>query len=191
MDAAHCDRPITGTEYLAWETRQDIRHEFIDGAVVAMTGGSLSHNDLTVKLTLEIAPQVQPKGCRAHVADAKVFVNATGNYFDPDLAVSCDRRDLDAQQALQFPCLIIEVLSPSTAAKDRGEKLRNYRTIPTLEEYVLVDTVQVFVECFRRSGDVWMYRSYEAGDVVLFESIDVSIEVDRLYENIALVPEEE
>ena len=72
MDAAHCDRPLTETEYLAWEATQDIRHEFIDGAVVAMTGGSLSHNDLTVKLILEIAPKVQPKGCRAQVADAKV-----------------------------------------------------------------------------------------------------------------------
>ena len=90
-----------------------------------------------------------------------------------------------------FPVAIIEVLLPSTAAKDRGKKLRNYRTIPTLQEYVLVDTVQVFVECFRRSGDFWTYRSYEAGDVVLLESIDVSIEVDRLYENIALIPEEE
>ena len=72
MDAAHCDRPLTETEYLAWEATQDIRHEFIDGAVVAMTGGSLSHNDLTVRLILEIAPKVQPKGCRAQVADAKV-----------------------------------------------------------------------------------------------------------------------
>ncbi|MBE9040609.1 Uma2 family endonuclease [Oscillatoriales cyanobacterium LEGE 11467] len=191
MDAAHCDRPLTAIEYLAWEASQEIRHEFIDGVVVAMTGGSLSHNDLTVKLILEIAPQVQPKGCRAQVSDAKVFVNATGNYFYPDLVVSCDRRDRDAQQSLQFPCLIIEVLSPSTAAKDRGKKLRNYRTIPTLQEYVLVDTVQVFVERYRRSCDLWTYRSYEAGDVVLFESIDVSIEVDRLYENIVLIPEEE
>ncbi|MGI0488856.1 Uma2 family endonuclease [Pantanalinema rosaneae CENA516] len=177
---------ITVEEYLDWEPRQEIRHEYWDGEVIAMTGGTIPHNDIALNLYTALRPHVRVRGCRVNVADVKVQVSPT-LYFYPDLLVSCDTRDQAAMKLIQFPKLIVEVLSPSTASSDRGDKFRAYHKLSSLQEYVLIDSEAVSVECYRRSERRrWIYEPYTEGDTILLESIEFSCAIDLLYENVTL-----
>lgn len=177
---------MTAEEYLEWEALQDVRYELIDGIAVAMTGGTIAHNDIALNFNDKLRPILRPKGCRVNGFDVKVTLEATGNYFYPDLVVSCDDRDLEATQEIRFPRLLIEVLSPKTEAKDRGIKWQHYRQIPTLQEYVLVSCDRILVECFRRREAFWMYQALGTGEILQLESVGVSVAVDDLYEGVAI-----
>jgi Uma2 family endonuclease len=177
--------PITPQAFLAWEKTQELRYEYVNGTIVAMTGGSIPHNDLAVNLLLLLAPHVKSKGCRINVADVKVKMRRRFRY--PDLVVTCDERDKSAIALFQYPKLIVEVLFPGTESIDRGEKFQEYRNIPTLQEYVLISCDRKSVEVFRRSeGRVWLYESYEADDVLTFASVEFECAIATLYEGIAL-----
>ena len=128
---------MTFEEYLVWELDQDIRYEYINGEVFAMTGGTIPHNDLALNLYRNLYPHLRSRGCRVNVSDVKVQVSPNSVYFYPDLIVSCHPNDLNARKFIQNPTLIVEVLSPSTSNKDREEKFRYYLTMPSLQEYIL------------------------------------------------------
>jgi len=156
MLATPQSRGFTPDEYLAWEREQPIRHEYIDGEVYAMTGGTLPHNAITLNLYSELRLHLRKRGCFGYVSDVKVQVSEKGAYFYPDLVVSCDERDRRATESLQYPKLI-----PSTAGFDRGDKFKFYRPIPTLEEYVLIDSEKVAIDCYRKtSGGKWELTVY-------------------------------
>lgn len=175
---------MTVEEYLAWEPRQELRYEYVNGDIVAMTGGSIAHNDIAINLLSALRPHLRQQGCRINLADVKVNVAAT-LYQYPDLIVTCDPQDQQATDAFSHPKLIVEVLSPNTEAKDRGEKLREYRALPSLEEYVLISSTQISVEIYRRAeGKFWLYSSYAEEDSIKLESIDFEFPVRLLYENI-------
>lgn len=112
---------MTGSEYLDWEAKQPIKHEYIQGEVYATTGGTLPHNDIALNFYSLVRSHIRAKGCRINVADAKVWLSGSGPYLYPDVVVSCDERDRRATDAISYPKLIVEVLSPSTAAFDRGD----------------------------------------------------------------------
>jgi Uma2 family endonuclease len=150
---AHRQQPLMSVaEYLVWEAEQSSRHEYINGEVYAMAGGTLAHNDITVNLTSALRNALRGMGCKVRMSDAKVKVSERGPYFYSDLVVSCDDRDRQATDAIAYPKLIIEVLSPSTAGFDRGDKFKFYRRFSTLEEYVLVDAEKVGVDCYRKTA---------------------------------------
>ncbi|NJK37571.1 MAG: Uma2 family endonuclease [Oscillatoriales cyanobacterium RM2_1_1] len=154
-------RGLTPAEYLAWEAKQPIKYEYIDGEVYAMTGGTLPHNDIAVNLTTMLRTALRGTGCKVRMSDAKVRVSESGPYFYPDLVVSCHEQDRRATDAIHYPKLIIEVLSPSTAGFDRGDKFRFYRRIPTLQEYMLIDAEKVGVDCYRKtSAGKWELTTY-------------------------------
>jgi Uma2 family endonuclease len=136
--------------YLDWEPQQEIRYEYINGEVYAMTGGTIPHNDIAINLLSAVLPQIRAQGCRVNMADVKLQVDASGLYYYPDLIVSCDSRDLNAHKFIQFPKLIVEVLSPGTAEKDRGDKFRDYQCIPSLQEYLLINSDKISAECYKR-----------------------------------------
>lgn len=183
---AHPQDFMSAEDYLDWEQEQEIRHEYLDGELVAMTGGTVPHNDIAINLLMLLRPQVRSRGCRLNMADVKVQVTPTV-YFYPDLVVSCDHRDRTAIKLIQFPKLIIEVLSPGTEGSDRGRKFTLYRTLATLQEYVLVDSTQISVECFRRDkGRQWLYVPYTTGEVFTLESVEFSCPIDQLYEEVLL-----
>ena len=188
---ATCQLPaMTIAEYLEWEPLQELRYEYIHGAVIAKTGGSIPHNDIALNLYRAFYPQVQPNACRINVADVKVEVSSSSPYYYPDVVVICDPRDLTARKLLRHPKLIVEVLSPGTEAKDRGEKFAHYRSSPTLQEYVLIESEKVGVECYRRGeGRLWLYYPYTAGDIITLESIDFSFAIALLYENVTFEEE--
>ncbi len=149
MIVSHEFSSMTPQEYLEWEERQLIKYEYVDGFVFAMTGGTLPHNDIAVNLTTALKKHLRGKGCKVRMADAKVGVSKNGPFHYPDVIVSCDERDRRAIKLMQYPCLIVEVLSPSTEGFDRGDKFKHYRCIKTLKEYVLISAEKMSVECYR------------------------------------------
>ncbi len=180
---------MTVAEYLAWEAEQPFKHEYINGDVYAMAGGTLPHNDIAVNLTSVLRNSLRGTGCKVRMSDAKVKVAANGPYFYPDVVVSCDESDRRATDAISYPKLIIEVLSPSTAAFDRGDKFRFYRRIPTLQEYVLIDAEKVGVDCYRKTSEgKWELTAYpeeESGEESLeLVSLDFHCPLALIYEEV-------
>jgi Uma2 family endonuclease len=182
---------MTVAEYLAWEAEQSLKHEYINGEVYAMTGDTLPHNDIAVNLTTILRNTLRGSGCKVRMSDAKVKISERGPYFYPDLVVSCDDRDRQATDVISYPKLIIEVLSPSTAGFDRGDKFKFYRRISTLQEYVLIDAEKVGVDCYRKtSAGKWELTAYpeDAADVenpiLELVSLDFQCPLALLYEEV-------
>ncbi|HIK30561.1 MAG TPA: Uma2 family endonuclease [Oscillatoriales cyanobacterium M59_W2019_021] len=181
---------MTAEEYLEWEAQQDIRYEYVDGEVFAMTGSTIPHNDIALNLYSILRPHLGSRGCRANVSDVKAQLNSQRQYYYPDVIVSCDPEDLKARKFIQNPTLIAEVLSPSTSAKDRGEKFTNYLKIPTLQEYLLIDSEKISVERYcRGEGRMWLYYPYIPGDVVTLSSLELEFPIEILYEGIVFETE--
>ncbi len=182
---------MTIEEYLLWELDQELRYEYINGEVFAMTGGTIPHNDIALNLYTALRPHLRPRGCRINVSDVKVQVTPKSPYFYPDLIVSCDHQDLNAHKFIQNPKLIAEVLSPSTTSKDRGEKFRYYLGMPTLQEYILIDSEKISVERYcRGEGRMWLYYPYTTGDIVTLSSIEFELPIELFYEGVGFETEE-
>jgi Uma2 family endonuclease len=172
-------------EYLAWEPLQQLRHEYIDGEVFAMTGGTKPHNRIAGNLYTALDSHVAQSGCEVYIADVKVQVATANTYSYPDVVVTCDPRDRESNSIVQYPCLIVEVLSPSTEAYDRGGKFAKYRQMETLQEYVLIDSEQIGVDCFRRNAQgLWVLYPYTAEDTITLESVGLSLPITALYRQV-------
>ncbi|MDJ0844682.1 Uma2 family endonuclease [Crocosphaera sp.] len=183
---------MTPEEYLEWEEKQPLKYEYMDGEVYAMTGGTIPHNTIALNLASTLKNHLRNKGCKIQINDVKVQLSEQGPYHYPDVVVSCDQRDKKAFKFLQHPCLIIEVLSPSTEGFDRGKKFRNYRQIETLKEYVLVSADQKLIECFRLNNKgVWELYSFGENEELQLQSIDFSCPVELIYEDVVLMDESE
>jgi Uma2 family endonuclease len=175
---------MSAQEYLVWEPTQEERYEYWDGDVVAMSGGTRNHNRVSLNCSKLLDEALADRPCEVYIVDVKVQVEPGRKYFYPDVVVTCDERDVDAQ-FVQFPCLIIEVLSPSTEAIDRGTKFANYRKSATLQEYVLIQVEQPGVEVFRRNEQgQWVLSEYSLGDRLLLESVGVEIAIADVYRQI-------
>ena len=178
---------MTPEEYLEWEARQEIRHEYCDGEVFAMAGGTKAHDKLAFNLRRLLVDCVEDQDCDITGSDVKVVVDSKMSYRYPDLAVSCDERDKKEATFYRYPKLIVEVLSPGTEAVDRGEKFQEYIQISTLEEYVLISANQIQVECFRRGeGRMWRYLPYKAGETVTIASLNLELPIEQIYRNVRL-----
>jgi Uma2 family endonuclease len=183
---------MTAAEYLVWEPTQEGRHEYWDGEVVAMSGGTRNHNRILGNFFKILDDLLLDRDCDVYIADVKVQVEPGRKYFYPDVVVTCDDRDEDTEY-VRSPCLIIEVLSPSTEAIDRGAKFAKYRQFLTFKEYVLVNTSEPKVEVFRRNEKgQWVLSEYDLEDRLLLESIaegrfstnDVEIAIADLYRQV-------
>jgi Uma2 family endonuclease len=175
---------MSAAEYLEWEPTQEERYEYWDGEVVAMSGGTRNHNRISLNFSKLLDDALINRDCEVYIADVKVQVEAGQKYFYPDVVVTCNKSDDDAQ-IVQFPCLIIEVLSPSTEAIDRGAKFARYRQFTSLQEYVLVQVDCPKVEVFRRNDlNQWVLSEYDLEDRLLLESIGVKIAISDLYRQI-------
>lgn len=142
---------LTPAEYLTWEAQQPLRFEYVNGHGVAMTGGNIPPYQIAINLVALLRPHLRGQNCRVLSGDAKVAVSESGPLYYPDESVTCDPRDRNARAYIRFPCLVLEALSASTEARDRGLKSRHYRQIETLQEYGLIDPDRVLVECYRRN----------------------------------------
>ncbi|WP_377477757.1 MAG: Uma2 family endonuclease [Microcoleus anatoxicus] len=179
------ERYFTPEEYFAWEEQQLEKHELIDGHVYAMTGGTRNHSDIAGNFLTTIKPHLRGSGCKTYNSDCRVNILNTRNYTYPDLSVTCDRRDNSSPQYITYPCLIVEVLSDSTEAYDRGKKFDKYRRNPNLIDYVLVSSDEMAIDIYHRNdaGD-WLILSDRAGDRVELKSIGLSLAIEQFYEEI-------
>ncbi len=177
---------ITVEEYLEGEPASTVRHEYIGGAVYAMAGGSKEHNQICGNFYLALDRHFgDANACRVFFNDLKVRLLISGEdiFYYPDVAVACDPRDTDSH-SLRFPRLIVEVLSPTTEQTDRREKLLAYRTIPTLEEYVIVAQDRIEVTLFRRA-EGWQSATFTQLDqTVRLASVDLELPVAAIYRRI-------
>ncbi len=173
------------TEYLEWEAKQPLKHEYINGEVFAMTRGTIIHNDITINVTTALKSHLRGKGCKVQMTDVKLGISQQVNFFYTDVMVTCGARDKKEHLIVYHPCLIIEVLSPSTEAFDRGDNFKFYRQIDTLKEYVLIDSQKINVEVFRLNDNgFWELHPYQDSDQVSVQSIDFSCPISLIYEEV-------
>ena len=147
-------------EYLALEERSAVKHEFLDGHVWAMAGGSPDHGAVAANIIAILSNQLRGRPCRVFTSDVRIRVKATGLATYPDVSVVCGKQETDPEDpkngTVINPCLLVEVLSPSTEDYDRGEKLAHYKQIPSLQEVVLVAHEENRIELWRRrQQDRW------------------------------------
>lgn len=182
---------MTIEEYLAWEPLQELRYEYDNGEVFAMTGGTIPHNDIALNFYTALRPHLRGRGCRVNVSDVKVQVTPKSPYYYPDVIVSCDPQDQNARKFIQNPKIIVEVLSPGTASRDRGEKFTNYLKMPSLQEYLLIDSEKISVERYcRGEGRMWLYYPYIEEDVITLSSIEFEMAIALIYEGVVF-PEQD
>jgi len=182
------DRFVTVEEYLQLEERSPMRHEYVGGMVFAMTGGSLRHSEIVGNIYTSLRPGARTRRCRIYASDALVEVDTEHIYY-PDVVVACDARDTDARM-LKHPCLLVEVLSPSTSTTDRREKASAYRTIEALRSYLVVHQAQILVEhYFRDDQGAWHLEFVQDGAVTL-RCPEVALQLADIYEEFPL-PENE
>lgn len=181
---------MTVEAFLAWEREQVDRHEFHDGAVFAMAGGSPRHNALVAALLGELRGALRDGPCRALSSDQRVAL-AGERYVYPDGAVVCGPPQLEHGDVLTNPTAIFEVLSSGTEAYDRGNKWEGYRRLPSLDDYLLVSQQVARIEQFQRQGDgTWRYSVAESGDQVTLCSGAV-IDIDAVYAGTFDLPSDE
>ncbi|MCW6053540.1 Uma2 family endonuclease [Lyngbya sp. CCAP 1446/10] len=179
------DRSFTPEEYFSWEEKQLERHELIDGRVYAMSGGTQNHSAIKLNFCSLIRSHLRGNPCRVFNSDLKVNILNTPNYTYPDLSVTCDDRDREHPLYITYPCLIVEVLSNSTEAYDRGKKFEKYRRNPNLVDYVLVSSDEIAIDIYHKNdAGEWVILSYRSGDMVEFQSINLSLPIEQLYEEI-------
>lgn len=177
-------------EYFALDRSSiDVRYEFIDGHVSMLAGGTANHSIIAANMIRELGLLLRGGPCRVYTSDMKVKLSEK-RYVYPDVSVSCDERDTGSVEIIQNPCLIVEVLAPSTESTDRGKKFTYYRTRPSIHEYVMIDTQMQAVEMYRRASEnLWMLHLFGADDQVTLASLGISFSVASLYENVN-VPKE-
>lgn len=189
MSALPYAERLSEVEYLALELKSDIKHEFIDGYLYAMTGASEAHIRISGNIFAVLHGRLRGSSCTVYNSDMRVRIAATGNYTYPDVTVVCGERrfgDDEHIATLLNPTLIIEVLSPTTEGYDRGKKFHEYQTLSSLQDYVLVAQDAARIECFSRGeSDTWILTQAEGIDsVMMLSSIDVALSLADVYEQV-------
>lgn len=180
---------LTAAEYLELERRAEVRSEYIAGRMYAMSGASEAHSLITTNLVREISSRLRTRDCKTYSADMRVKVSPTGMYTYPDVVLVCGKAEFEDahKDTLLNPTVIIEVLSKSTEAYDRGEKFAHYRRIESLREYVLVSQTRMRIEHYRREGDEWVLSEVSDPDGTMhLPSIDCHIAINTIYEKVEL-----
>ncbi len=179
---------LTPDRYLQMEDVSNIKHEYIDGQVYAMAGASDPHITIALNLASDLRTHVRGSSCRVYISDMKARIESLNRFYYPDVMVTCDPNDQETSTYKRFPTLIVEVLSDSTEAFDRGDKFVDYQEIESLREYVLISTKRQRVECFRRNEQgLWVLQSYRPEQTSFrLDSISFEGKLEGLYENVTL-----
>lgn len=175
--------------YLAWEAGQPGKHEYLRGEVFAMVGAVEAHVTVALNLAMALRNHVRGGPCSVFISDMKLRVAADDAYYYPDVFVTCAPSDRAEDRYKSAPSLIVEVLSPSTDAYDRGDKFASCRKLPSLQEYVLVNPARMSVEIFRRDDqNRWVLYPFETGQVVEFASVGLHLHIEAIYEDVRFDP---
>jgi Uma2 family endonuclease len=173
---------MSAQDFLAWDQTQTIRHEFVDGELFSMAGAEDRHVTVTGNFYMALRQHLAGTPCRVLMVDTKVHVAAANSYFNPDVLVTCDSADHSNRLVKSNPKLLVEVLSPSTAAYDRGDKFAHYRRIDALQEYAVVDIDSRRTDIFRKGADgLWVLHPFEAGAAIHLTSVALDISAEQLF----------
>jgi len=172
-------------EYLLFEETATTKHEYLDGETFAMTGGTLAHNKISTNILKTLFGQLESSGCNVYMSDVKVRIEANNSFYYPDVLVDCGSYQKE-RLFVESPSIIFEVLSPSTAATDRREKLVAYKRIPSLKAYVIVQQSRKLISVYLRSNaEDWTIQEMRSNDdfsVELFFGRTVKLSVNEIYE---------
>lgn len=187
MSAVLTQTHYTAEEYLTLERSATCKSEFHDGQIYAMTGASRAHNLITVNIARELSVQLKKRPCEAYISDMRVKAAEARSYHYPDIVVACGTPQFEDAyvDTLLNPTMLIEILSPSTEAYDRGGKFAHYRKIATLREYLLVTQDQPVIERYVRQGDVWILSEAVGLEATVpLESIDCVLSLREIYDKV-------
>ena len=176
----------TFRDYLAHEEASNTKHEYLDGQIYAMAGGTPEHSALIASVTTHLSNQVRGGHCRVHMSDLRIRVVETGLATYPDVAVVCGvwERDPEDSRTILNPTVIVEVSSPSTEAYDRGEKLEHYKRIPSLRACLLVAHDRREIELWTRDGsEAWKRSLVVSGQVAEIAAASARLDVDAVYDD--------
>ena len=178
----------TFREYIAHEAASNVKHEYLDGQIYAMAGGTPAHAALASAVTGQLYGQLRDGPCRSYSSDLRVRVLASGLATYPDITVVCGPNALDPDDAntVTNPTLIVEVLSPSTEDYDRTEKLEHYRRIPTLAQVVFVTHAERVIEVWTRgAGDAWTRSEARDDEAVVLSAIGARLDVREVFASVS------
>lgn len=187
MSVAVAERLYTEEEYLVLERAADHKSEFFNGRIYAMAGASGQHIRITTNTSSELHQLFKGRPCEIFSTELKIKVSETGLYTYPDIVAVCgeQRYTDDRQDTLLNPTVLIEVLSPSTEAYDRGDKFAHYRNIESLQEVLLVSQHRILIDHYTRQGDEWLLKSYSDVDsIVTLESVGARLPVREIYDRV-------
>jgi Uma2 family endonuclease len=185
MSTTHPTSSLDPQAYLDWEKDQTEKHEYINGEIYAMVGARDTHVTVAGNVFALLREHLRGGPCRVYISDMKLSVEKANAFFYPDVFVTCDPRDRATDYYKSYPVLVVEVLSDTTAAFDRGRKFAIYRQLTTLQEYVLIDPDSFTVDCFRRDETGrWVLYAFAGEDEVEFRSVAFQISLADLFESI-------
>jgi Uma2 family endonuclease len=176
---------MTYAEYLAHEEATGMKHEFINGEVFAMTGGTIQHSALASRITTALSNALAGRPCQVFTSDGRVRIVVDNVSTYPDISVVCGSLVTapDDSEAIINPVVLVEVLSDWTEGYDRGKKFERYRRLPSLQAYVLVTQTDPQIEVYQRQGARWALTEAHAGDSVTIDTLGVTLDVDAMYAN--------
>jgi len=178
--------PLSEIDYLAMEANSPVRHELLGGQAYAMAGASVRHNRIALNLASRLLTKA-PRACQVLIGDVKLKADAWPTYYYPDVMLVCDPDDNDPLIKTR-PCLLAEVLSPTTEAIDRREKLTAYQRLPSLREYLLIAQDEMRVEFYRRLNlREWILEIHTPGDVLKLACVDLELPIESLYDGLETV----
>jgi len=180
-------KPMTAAEFLAWEARQELKWEFDGFQPVAMTGGTVAHSAIQGNLITTLNTRLRGKPCRPHGPDLKIEIGSKYRY--PDALVSCTPMPPDATFAAD-PVVIFEILSESTAQTDRTAKLMEYRSLPSVQRYVMLEQNQAVATVITRVETGWNLEVLDAAGTLAMPEIDIEFPISELYDGVELTPPE-
>ena len=185
MGHAAFTAPMTAQDFLAWDAHETLRHEFVRGEVFLMAGAEERHVTTSGNVYSLLRTHLRGKPCRTFMADMKLRVEAADCYFYPDVMVTCSAADATDPLIKREPTLVVEVLSPSTAAYDRGDKFSSYRRLPSLREYLLIDPATRRCDLYRIGADgLWVLHPFERGQALHLASVGLTISAEALWDEV-------
>lgn len=171
-------------EYLKQEEKGQIRHEFVNGRIFEMSGGTLGHNTICLNIATSLRERLKGSKCNVYMSDVKVHCTAVNSFYYPDVVVDCGKGSKQDVYT-ETPTMIFEVLSKSTASTDRREKLVAYQSLPSLQDYVLVHQTKKRVEHYRKVDEDWVLQDYTEGEEISFaaksKELSLKISMDEIY----------
>ena len=183
--SAIAEKLFTVDEYIEFEEKSDIRHEFHDGYLFPMSGTSDAHNEIILNMATTLRPNFQKQGCKIYAENLKLQIAENSKYVYPDIMLTCDERDSASPFIKRYASLIIEVLSKSTAAYDKSDKFDLYQRVPSIQYYLLVDSRWQSVELYSRTekDTIWTYQKfYERNEIIEFPKLNFKLSLEDIYQ---------